>query len=103
MSEVLICKSYWVQTGGINYCGDCGSGCLEGTHESNAKLAKNYKRVGITKEERLELAIWATLHEEIGMSSQRIALFIEDTKAGYFDKDHKTSKDECLKEWCDGQ
>ena len=59
--KVLICancKDYWVKLDGVNYCGSCGSGCLEPTHESNASMAKNLEKVTIkSKIETLQQAL----------------------------------------------
>jgi len=54
--KVLICancKDYWIEFDNVNYCGSCGGGSLEPTHESNYINAKNLDRSKIRVDSRL--------------------------------------------------
>ncbi len=39
------CKDIWIHRVGMNYCGSCGTGTFERTHDSNFKQAENYPAI----------------------------------------------------------
>jgi len=39
------CKDIWIHRVGMNYCGSCGTGTFEQTHDSNFNKAENYPKI----------------------------------------------------------